>query len=111
MAAIFALQQALDLVPEDQKEELKQDAKSGDYKAVLRKNPNLVGGAVSAAIGPIAGNALSTLVAKMLEDEETGEGSFEHSKEIYLKHAKELASFGFADIGEEEKEIEYEETI
>tara|TARA_Y100000034_G_scaffold59657_1_gene72576 strand:+ start:34334 stop:34738 length:405 start_codon:yes stop_codon:yes gene_type:complete len=110
MGAWEAIRRAWDMVPSDQQEKLKHDASRGDYKSIIRNNPNLIGGAVANAVGPIAGNALALLISKMFEDKETGEGSFENSKEIYLKHAKELGSLGFADVGSEETgEIEDEE--
>ena len=103
------IKRAWDLVPSDQQERLKHDASKGDWKSIIRNNPNLVGGLAAGAVGPIAGNALAMVISKMFEDEQTGEGSFAASKQIYAKHAQELSSLGLADVGEDEREIEHDE--
>jgi len=117
--ALDAVRLSLETIPADQKKEIKAQADEGNWKDIVRDNPDLVGGYISLTTGPVIGNIFAVLLSKMLEDEKTKKGSFESSLERYKGRAKATIDLikkevGFVKIksmmfGEEDEEDEEDE--
>ena len=100
-----------DTIPEEQKEEVKDAVKSGDIKAFVRDNPDLVAQFSPAGfvLGPVAGPLGAILLSKTLEDEETGKGSVEASLERYKDRIGGIIDYFSGGETEEQQELSDED--
>ena len=87
------------VIPPEERAEVIEDFKKGDVKAFIRKHPNVLSMTI---LGPFA-----PILAKLLEDEETGEGSFTYQANKYADMVKHVLSLGMLsdDLSETEKEL------